>query len=89
MLVQVYNIALGKNDKVTCLVSDGHLCIKGFLQEKDKLRPGTYSLTKDSTKTPSSESSSILSPAQGIVLGSWILTSCASTSGLSETLSPS
>ena len=40
VLVQAYNIVLGKNDKLSCLISDGRFCIKAFFKEKNVLIPG-------------------------------------------------
>lgn len=41
VLVQAYNITLGKNDKLSCLISDGRFCIKTFFKEKNVIVPGT------------------------------------------------
>lgn len=39
IIVQAYNISLNKNDKLTCLISDGRHSIKAFLKDKNILKP--------------------------------------------------
>lgn len=40
LIVQAYNIAIGKNDKLSCLISDGRFCIRAFFKEKNVIAPG-------------------------------------------------
>ena len=44
ILVQVYNITINKNDKISCILSDGLYCVKAFLRDKNIIKPGTYPL---------------------------------------------
>ena len=50
ILIQVYNITLNKNDKLTCILSDGLYCVKAFLRDKVLLKPGTFFFTQNSMK---------------------------------------
>jgi hypothetical protein len=89
-LVQVYNLTLTKNDKLTCFLSDGHHCAKAFLKDKHALTPGTPTPTQDSTTTLSSSSSSTSSQGLAKVSASSNSNSCANTRNSSATppLSP-
>lgn len=42
LVVQAYNVALSKNDKLTCSISDGSCWVKAFLQDKALLKLGTF-----------------------------------------------
>lgn len=42
IVVQVFNLTISKNDKLSCFVSDGYHSIKAFLKDKDTLQPGKH-----------------------------------------------
>lgn len=67
-LVQVYNITLNKNDKLSCMLSDGFYCVKGFLRDKSVLKPGTSLVIQNNTKMLSLGSSSMSWQTQEKVL---------------------
>ena len=71
ILVQVYNLTVNKNDKISCILSDGFYCVKAFLRDKSLLNPGTSVFTQNNTITPSSASSSMSWPAQEKASASW------------------
>lgn len=77
LLLQVYNISISKNHKLTALVSDGTLCAKAFFQNKDFLTPGNSFLTQKNTKTALSKSNPIWSLTQEKALVSLKLNSFA------------
>lgn len=69
VIVQIYNIALSKKGKATCFVSDGHHCLKAFIQEENVINSGTPLSIQKSIRMPFSESRIISSVTLEIGLG--------------------